>query len=225
MTYEFAPRGHVLFSLGDHGTKCYLLLEGTAGVWINPNPNHKDKGLLREVKVLAPGDFFGELALLGNKARAATIICREDCHFAALEKVHFDQILRNRHGNELQKNMSFFYSVKLFSKLSQNILKKLYLNTDRVNYQINETVYSEGSPSSLRLYVIIDGDYQVTKSIQVNTQDYFGGTEAGKPDDNIDARFQAPFQKNEKTTLLIDVQDLIELRPDLPSRFLAGDPV
>ena len=46
-----------------------------------------------EVKLLTAGDSFGELALLENKPRAATVICKENCHFATIEKQYFDQIL------------------------------------------------------------------------------------------------------------------------------------
>lgn len=46
-----------------------------------------------EIKVLKGGSSFGELALLENKPRAATVICKENCHFATLEKQYFDEIL------------------------------------------------------------------------------------------------------------------------------------
>lgn len=39
------------------------------------------------------GESFGELALLENKPRAATIICNDECHFAVLDKKPFDVIL------------------------------------------------------------------------------------------------------------------------------------
>ncbi len=47
----------------------------------------------QRVKVMVQGQSFGELALLDNKPRAATIICEEDCHFAVLEKINFTEIL------------------------------------------------------------------------------------------------------------------------------------
>lgn len=49
--------------------------------------------VLTNVKVLKSGDSFGELALIDNRPRAATIKCKEDCHLAVLEKVHFNKIL------------------------------------------------------------------------------------------------------------------------------------
>jgi CRP-like cAMP-binding protein len=48
---------------------------------------------MKEVKELSDGEAFGELALLNKKPRAATILCKEDCHFAVLDKKHFKMIL------------------------------------------------------------------------------------------------------------------------------------
>jgi CRP-like cAMP-binding protein len=39
------------------------------------------------------GKAFGELALIKNKPRAATIKCLEDCHFAVMQKIDFDKVL------------------------------------------------------------------------------------------------------------------------------------
>jgi CRP-like cAMP-binding protein len=48
------------------------------------------------VKIYKSGDSFGELALLDNKPRAASIRCVEDCHFAVLEKANFQEILSQK---------------------------------------------------------------------------------------------------------------------------------
>lgn len=56
-------------------------------------PSH-DK-YLTEIKILKTGESFGELALLGgrNKPRIATIIAKEESHFAVLERSPFLKIL------------------------------------------------------------------------------------------------------------------------------------
>lgn len=46
-----------------------------------------------KVKLLTKGMAFGELALIDNKPRSATIICEEDSHFAILDKQSFSDIL------------------------------------------------------------------------------------------------------------------------------------
>ena len=47
----------------------------------------------KKIKVLTAGASFGELALMEKKPRAATIKCDTECHFAVLEKDHFNDIL------------------------------------------------------------------------------------------------------------------------------------
>jgi CRP-like cAMP-binding protein len=48
---------------------------------------------MTEVRVLPAGSGFGELALMNNKPRAATITCKDECEFAVLEKEPFNAIL------------------------------------------------------------------------------------------------------------------------------------
>ena len=45
------------------------------------------------MKISKAGEYFGELALLENKPRAATIKTIEETHFAVLEKQYYDKIL------------------------------------------------------------------------------------------------------------------------------------
>ena len=52
----------------------------------------KDNGsnkALKEVKILTQGETFGEMALLGNGHRSATIESKEMCYFGVLDKSNF----------------------------------------------------------------------------------------------------------------------------------------
>ena len=50
---------------------------------------------LFECRVLQTGDSFGEIALIENRLRTASVKCKEDSHFAVLDKSNFRKILRN----------------------------------------------------------------------------------------------------------------------------------
>lgn len=52
---------------------------------------------LTEVKISKAGDYFGELALIDNKPRAATIKTLEESYFAVLEKQYYNRILSYKH--------------------------------------------------------------------------------------------------------------------------------
>ena len=45
--------------------------------------------IFQKVVVLKDGDIFGELALINQKKRAATITCETECHFAILSRSDF----------------------------------------------------------------------------------------------------------------------------------------
>ena len=57
---------------------------------------------------LGSGKMFGELGLINNKRRAATIICTEDTYFAVLSKEDYDRILLTSERRRLYQKISFF---------------------------------------------------------------------------------------------------------------------
>ena len=69
---------------------------------------------LIEVNTLCVGASFGELALLSHKPRAATIICKENCEFAVLEKEDFLKILKISEEKKLFEEMAFFAKLNIF---------------------------------------------------------------------------------------------------------------
>ena len=47
-----------------------------------------------ELMRLGTGKSFGEKALINNALRAATVVCTRSCHFAVLNKLEYDKVLR-----------------------------------------------------------------------------------------------------------------------------------
>lgn len=67
--------GDVVITQGDDGDNFYLLEEGTLNCTKKFNPSDDKETFLKEYQ---PGESFGELALLYNAPRAATITCKTD---------------------------------------------------------------------------------------------------------------------------------------------------
>ena len=71
-------------------TTFYMLLEGE--VEVTKNINQSEERLL---KTLVPGDFFGEMGLIHNAPRAATVTAKTDLVTLELEKESFENVLNN----------------------------------------------------------------------------------------------------------------------------------
>jgi len=73
-----------------------VILKGRVGVLIKMATNSGEKNSvysLSEIANLNVGDGFGELALLNDGPRLASIVCKEDSHFATLNKENFQSLL------------------------------------------------------------------------------------------------------------------------------------
>ncbi len=77
------PAGRVLMKQGSYGSEFFVIISGNVRV-------ERDGQVLRE---LGPGDFLGELALLGNIARTATATCVDDGRFLVLGHREFNSLL------------------------------------------------------------------------------------------------------------------------------------
>jgi len=79
----------VLIQQGDDTGSLYILLEGEMRVYIED-----DQGRELTVKILQPGDSFGELALLGDFQRIANVVAMTDCVVSTVSKDSYLAILR-----------------------------------------------------------------------------------------------------------------------------------
>ena len=68
---------------------------------------------------------FGELALIKNQLRAATIQCLEDCHFAVIQKDDYEKVLQKIEQKKISKMIDFLHSLPLFKFFTRTSLSKI----------------------------------------------------------------------------------------------------
>ncbi len=78
--------------IGDPGRSLYIVLEGEVSVL------YPGRSADVELARLGPGDFFGEMALLNDEPRSATVRTVVDSRLLVLEKEAFRRILTSRPG-------------------------------------------------------------------------------------------------------------------------------
>ena len=75
------------------------------------------------VATLKAGMTFGELALISNKPRAATIRAVGDSHFATLDRRTFN-IIKGNHAKALYEKVEKIKQIPGFNSLSRTALNK-----------------------------------------------------------------------------------------------------
>ncbi|TPP62946.1 cGMP-dependent protein kinase [Fasciola gigantica] len=129
----------------------FFLSDGTLEIW-------KDGQKLREVKGCT---VLGELAVLYNCERTATVKAATACQFWAIDRRSFQTILRKRNIQRHRSRVAFLKSVPTFTKLPESVLSQLADQLTEIKYQPNEFVIRQGARGD-NFYVVCGGQVNVT---------------------------------------------------------------
>ncbi len=111
---ERCPAERDVFREGDPGDKFYIVARGTLTVWIRTAD-----GSQKQIRTLDDGDHFGEIALMEDTPRTATVRTSSDCIFLTLARDPFLKLLER----EPQLREAFQKVVAERLKTSGTILK------------------------------------------------------------------------------------------------------
>ena len=125
--------GDKLFSQGDQGDSAYMIVYGHLDVLVD----NKKKGIMRD------GELFGELALLLNQKRSATIVAGTATELVSISKNNLNELvssgseaaqkLINDLCNELSKRTEFQKSPYTKNELDETLINENQLITKLAN--------------------------------------------------------------------------------------------
>mgnify|MGYP005654361093 FL=1 len=104
---QYFPADYTLFNEGDMGDKLYIIKTGMVKIFHPSEPG-------KEVAMLGPNEFFGEMALFEDNPRSATAVTTAESEVFLLEKANFYELVL--------KNES------IASKLSAEFLSRVQAN-------------------------------------------------------------------------------------------------
>lgn len=105
------------------------------------------------LKAYQPGEAFGELALLYNAPRAATITANEDCLLWKLDRDTFNHIVKDAAQRRRDKYEEFLKKVPIFETMEPYERSKLADAFSEKKFAQGEFVIREGEPGN-ELYLL-----------------------------------------------------------------------
>ena len=81
-------KGAVIIKEGDTQAMAYLIQSGTVGVF-----TEGDSGRKIELAVLGKGEIIGEMALIADEVRSASVEALEDCNLIMISRSYFEERL------------------------------------------------------------------------------------------------------------------------------------
>lgn len=176
-----------IISQGGEGDYFYIIESGTFDVYINPTGRIESgpDGMGEKVGSMGEGESFGELALMYNAPRAATIVSASPGKSTlwALDRITFRRILMETAFNRRRMYENFLGDVSILSSLEPYERSKIADALQTVEYPPHTTIIREGDPGDC-LYFLERGQASVYKSTVENPAepvmvyktkgDYFG---------------------------------------------------
>lgn len=150
-----------IINQGDSGNVLFVLEEGNLKCYKKFTPNSEPK----MVKEYNPGDSFGELALLYNAPRAATVIATTNAITWCLDRETFNNIVKDAAQKKRERYIEVLKKVEILSTIDQYELMQ-------ISDAIKSTVYNEGDYIIKEdelgdvFYILEEGECIATKTIE-----------------------------------------------------------
>ena len=178
---EKARSGQVIIRQGDQGDKFYIIKSGQAEVVVSRSGEPE-----LSAAVLSRGDYFGEIALVKNVPRTATVRALTDCSLLVLERRDFEDLMASKVDlgqriDRLIENRGFLVKLPLFAEFApaqvamaaSRLIPERYREGQAVIRQ-NEIGDSFFIIREGRLEVVVEREGRRNRVAELGPGEYFG---------------------------------------------------
>jgi cAMP-dependent protein kinase regulator len=151
----------IVIKQGDDGDNFYVIDSGKYDVYIN-----KENGP-EQVFTYDDAGFFGELALMYNTPRAATVKCSKNGTIWSLDRKTFRQIIVKANAKKRSQYEAFLQTVEILQNLDENEISKVADVMEEKKYKAGETIIKQGAEidADSHVYFLISGTCKIHLNI------------------------------------------------------------
>ena len=158
---------------GEFGDSLFVILNGRIKIRA-----FQDDGLMKTIVELGPGDYFGEMAMLGLGERTASAVTSTNSELLEIRQVPFNKAtkkfkqVKKRLEDVFQRRTteSFVRSCYYFRDLSEQLVEQLVSLSQVKSFKKNDLIVREGEEAN-RLFVIVHGFVRVSRTIEGQQKD------------------------------------------------------
>ncbi|XP_077154667.1 cyclic nucleotide-binding domain-containing protein 2-like [Ranitomeya variabilis] len=163
--YECFGPGRVIIRQGHVAQNFYLILSGMAVVTKVSSSKKTGEHFSKTVAFLKKGKYFGDVAILTNTKRNATVVCHDSVSLLAITRQDFLNIFLT---SESQEGPDYLPLLESIDVLNGWPVHKLPYNNPRIcvhTFYRPGTVITRDSKTSSKIYVIKGGSVRVLKAM------------------------------------------------------------
>ncbi|KAJ3123801.1 hypothetical protein HK098_001641 [Nowakowskiella sp. JEL0407] len=157
--YQSFGSDKVIVKQGHIAHSFFFILAGSVSIKKQVGDSVVDLGVLKA------GESFGELALLNNVRRSATITTCEDTEFLVVHKSDFTEVLRSEAERDLDEKTKFLALIPLFKYLNKERTLGLALTAHTKEFVSGQVLVAEGDVPT-HVMMIRDGSCRLLKVVQ-----------------------------------------------------------
>jgi len=173
--------GETIIRQGEQGDTFYLIKSGRVEVWIR-----MPDGVEHLAATLSQGDYFGEIALVKNVPRTATVKAVADCSLLTLNRADFAMLLSQKIDlasriDRLIENRGFLAKLPLFAEFAPGQMAMVASRLIPERYQAGQRIFSQGDPGDSfyiikqgRVDILVAKDGQESRVAELGPGEYFG---------------------------------------------------
>ena len=145
--------GKAIIEQGAEGDNFYVVFEGECEVFVSKGGDEK------MVLACGKGDSFGELALMYNAPRAATVRAKTDCVLFAVDRITFKFILMDTTTKKRNLYDSFLKNVPILATLTEYERSTISDALTEATFGDGETIISQGEAGDA-FYIVYCGTFE-----------------------------------------------------------------
>ncbi len=176
MAYVEVPPGTTLIREGDHGDTLFIVYDGTVAVL-----KENAVGEPEPVATLGAGDVFGEIALLENTPRTASVHSRTRAALLTLQQKDFERLVVAALGAETVKTTiqvtAFLKRHSLFAGWPDRALTELAHEFITAGFRAGDVLVRAGEPMAV-FHLLYEGRVEVRRQGVAGTElgpgEFFG---------------------------------------------------